>query len=486
MLNLTAASACPGLFYGVSSQDGMLARIRIPGGIINIQQWDFLRKIADKYAAKYLQITNRANLQIREIHQDIPLEDLQQFQVLHLGAQQLELDALRNIMASPTAGIDSNAVIDTRCLIQDIDTYLQTHSELQLLSPKFSIGIDGGERVSICDRHNDILLVARRSRDRTRVYFQLFINGQDSHYCFLPDQVLKVIDAIAQVYLVFCQQHPSQRRHRLRQVLNNWGMDGYLQRVAANLQFALVVDSDLDLEPISQPENHDFQHQENNYSNNFSNQDYQNQHIGIYPQSQNQFVQNQLVYIGLVLKLGRVETWQMAGIGEIIQVYGDGTLRLTPWQNLIIPNLEQTKIPEILSQLEKLELDWHSQNPWNGLIACSGTQGCASSHINTHTLAQTLADQLPPLKTPLKIHISGCEKGCASQGKSDITLVGIAPETYRIFISNHRIISLINDDKNQEDNQNEKQKFGREIYTSMNEIETQEIVMKMAEKAIFY
>ena len=64
-------TTCPCLFYSTPAQDGFLYRLRITGGIINYQQFQAIADIADNYAGGYIDITNRANIQIREIKQDI-------------------------------------------------------------------------------------------------------------------------------------------------------------------------------------------------------------------------------------------------------------------------------------------------------------------------------------------------------------------------------------------------------------------------------
>ncbi len=453
MLNLTAASrrevapsastACPGLFYGVSARDGMLARIRIPGGMVNYHQCYLLAEIADRYGQGWLQITNRGNVQIRGIRGEISLDDLQRLQIGGLGAELIELDALRNIMASPTAGIDPQTLMDTRIWVREIDDYLKSHQELDMLSPKFSIGLDGGERVTIRDRHNDILLVARQSLADQSRYLQVYLNNQDTQLCITPHQVLPVITACTQVYRQYCQENPTQnqRPHRLRQVLADWGMDGYLQKVTAYLGFSLIAVDKLNL---AQGE---YGQKTNNYD-----------HIGIHNQ-----LQPEHVYVGLILPLGKLTTKQIRGVTAIARLYGDETLRFTPWQNLIIPHIMRSQISEVLAKLEKLELDWHLENPWHSLIACSGTQGCASSHIDTQTQAENIAQTLPKLNYPLKIHISGCEKGCASQGVSDITIVGVAKDKYKIFIGKDSYQG----------------KFGQELYTNLTPTEIPQVLTQI-------
>jgi ferredoxin-nitrite reductase len=110
-----------------------------------------------------------------------------------LAAQNPSLDHLRNLMTSPTAGIDSQELIDTRPFVPALDNLIQSYPELAGLPAKFSIGIDGGGVVGIGTRpemswehrYNEIQLAAvlmepqgNRSTDlATDVYFRLALGG---------------------------------------------------------------------------------------------------------------------------------------------------------------------------------------------------------------------------------------------------------------------------------------------------------------------
>ena len=115
-------SSCPGLFYSTNAQDGILSRIRIPGGIINSEQCRVISDIADVYGGGYVDVTNRANIQIREIRTNINTSVLERLQNVGLGRNPI-VDHIRNIMTSPTAGIDCQELIDTHGLVNDWDNY---------------------------------------------------------------------------------------------------------------------------------------------------------------------------------------------------------------------------------------------------------------------------------------------------------------------------------------------------------------------------
>ncbi|WP_235526288.1 precorrin-3B synthase [Nostoc piscinale] len=425
-------TACPGLFYATSAQDGILSRLRIPGGILNSKQCQAIAAIADMYGGGYVDVTNRANLQIREISKGISSEVLQQLQDLGIGSHNSAIDHIRNIMTSPTAGIDPEELIDTRPFVQSWDAYLAEHSELSALSAKFSVCFDGGGKVSVSDRLNDILLRAELSD--TQVYFRLYLSfikskpPIDTGIILLPEQCLSVLAALADIYL----QHTDvqlKRKPRLQEVINSLGYENYLQQVEQRLTFTLQ---------RSQPSP--------------ATKEVGFWHIGTHPQRQ-----ENLFYIGVVLPLGRLESQQLRRLGDLAAKYGNGTTRLTPWQNLLITDIPQGCVIDVENEIADLGLDFTVTNIKSSLVACSGKRGCAASATDTKGHALALADYFKnrvQLNRPINIHLSGCAKSCAQHHQGDITLLGVSDrniETYHIYVGDH----------------DSHEKFGRQIYQNV-------------------
>ena len=174
--------ACPGLFYATSAQDGIISRMRTPGGLLTSQQGRAVAQFAEQFGDGYIQITNRANLQIRAVYTTPPPAVLTTLQALGLAAPRASIDHIRNIMASPTAGIDPQALIDTRALVKALDDSIVQHEEFAGLPAKFSVGFDGGEAVSVRDRLNDVWFVATTRHQPGEsaplsVGFRLFFNA---------------------------------------------------------------------------------------------------------------------------------------------------------------------------------------------------------------------------------------------------------------------------------------------------------------------
>ncbi|WP_242053367.1 precorrin-3B synthase [Nostoc parmelioides] len=446
---LSGSTPCPGLFYATPAQDGILSRIRIPGGIINSKQCQAIADIAEQYGGGYVDVTNRANIQIREIRNDIDYTVLRYLQELGLGSSNTGVDQIRNIMTSPTAGIDPQELIDTRPFVTSWDNYITENSVLSGLSAKFSVCFDGGGLVSVSDRLNDITFAATLVENR--VYFRLCLSigakGKppiDTGILLSTEEWLPVLVALTEIYLAHTDAH-NKRKPRLREVVNSLGLNNYLQEVEKRLTIPLGGKNLTPLPPSVRGKGE----KTSLVGEGLGGRSHTKYHIGIHPQHQ----QN-LYYIGIVLPLGRLETWQVRGLADLSAKYGNGTLRLTPWQNLLLTDIPQQSLTDVQSHILELGLDFSAANIKSGLVACSGIQGCASAATDTKNHALALANYLEShitLEHPVTIHFSGCDKSCAHHDKSDITLLGVNNETgegYQVYVGNG----------------DSHEKFGREIH----------------------
>jgi ferredoxin-nitrite reductase len=462
---------CPGLFCPSVAQDGYLVRIRVPGGQLTPAQCRVLAAVCEavghasgnsdgngsqnnqsvsatghepaqpsaRHPERYLEVTNRANLQLRGLAGGLPSELLAQLQAVQLAAHPA-IDHLRNLMASPTAGIDPGQLLDTRPLVAALNDHLAEQLDWAGLSAKFSIGFDGGERVSIQQQPNDLLFTAVRPNRTGKLALHLHLAGVDPAFAnFLLEAealeldhsssdgqawvkpVIATVTAVAQLYLDAVEPTLA-RKPRLKQILNQLGSD-LPQRLQSQLAFPLRLTDPLPPTPASQ------------------------RHLGV--QAQNAFYSS----IGLALPLGRLTVRQLWQLADLTEDWGLD-LRLTPWRTLLLSQVPTKQVKELLPMLARLGLDQIGNAIWSKLVACSGSTGCAASAtdtqadalalaqvltthlstcLDTHRIASDLSSDLStanPLEAELPtIHVSGCAKSCAHHGPSDLTLVGVKTAT---------------------------------------------------------
>ncbi|HEY9662960.1 MAG TPA: ferredoxin--nitrite reductase, partial [Allocoleopsis sp.] len=145
-------------------------------------------------------------------------------------------------------------------------------------------------------------------------------------------------------------------------------------------------------------------------------------HIGVYAQKQ-----AGLNYAGLHIPVGRLYASDMFELARLAEVYGNGELRLTVEQNVIIPNISDSRLDTFLQ--EPL-LDKFSVRPGElsrSLVSCTGAQFCNFALIETKNRATALIKELEAelnLVRPVRIHWTGCPNSCGQPQVADIGLMG--------------------------------------------------------------
>lgn len=398
-----------GLFFVGPVQNAFMCRLRIPGGILNVWQLRGVADIAEACADGQADVTTRANLQLRNIPADKGPEVVMRLGDIGLLPRGTGADNIRNITASPTAGIDAAELIDTRPLVRALHHHILATRDLFGLPRKFNISVSGGGAVEVLQETNDIALTAVETAEGVR--FQLTLGGITGHRDFAREtgvvvaeaEVVAVCDAILRVFIAEGDR-TDRAKARLKYVLDRMGADGFLGAVEARLGRKLA------RLPIlgtgEAPDKHG--------------------HLGVHAQRQ-----PGLCYIGVATPLGRLSVPQLRGLADVAQEFGSGTIRLTVWQNLLISDIPEAAVPAAQEAIAALGLGWTASAIRGGLVACTGAAGCkfAASHTKQHAAA--LADYLEAnitLDAPINIHLTGCHHSCAQHFIADIGLIGAKVE----------------------------------------------------------
>ncbi len=401
-----------GLFYVAPAQDSFMCRMRMPGGILTAAQVRGVADLASDLGGGYVDITTRANLQVREIGAGNAPEVLWRLADLGLTSRGAGADNVRNVTGSPTAGIDPQELIDTRPQARAIHHHILSHRELFGLPRKFNIAFDGGGRVAVLEDTNDIAFSAVKLADG-EVWYRLALGGITGHRDFArstgvlvaPADTTAVCDAILRVF-ASNGDRTDRKKARLKYVLDRWGFDRFLAETEAVLGRTLRRVDDAELPPRPEQDKHG--------------------HVGVHPQRQ-----PGLSYVGVTCPVGRLTAAQMHGLAGIADDFGSGTVRLTVWQNLILSDIPDERMPAALDAIAALGLGWEASALRGGLVACTGAAGCkfAASHTKQHAAA--LLDWLEPrisIDQPINIHLTGCHNSCAQHLIGDIGLLGAKVE----------------------------------------------------------
>ena len=401
-----------GLFYVAPAQTSYMCRLRIPNGILKHWQLSGLAGVAELFAGGYSHVTTRANLQMREIEPKNAVNIVEAIQDLGLCSRGSGADNIRNVTGTPTAGIDPNELIDTRPYAREWHFHILNERALYGLPRKFNVGFDGAGRIAVLEDTNDIGFQAVEVKPgfgaEPGVWFRLALGGITGHKDFArdtgvivrPDEATQVADAIVRVYIAHGDR-TDRNKARLKYVLDAWGLEKYIAHVEEALGRKLTkVPADAIL---PRP---DFD---------------RSAHIGVHPQKQ-----QCLNWVGVVLPVARVTAAQMRGLARIAQEFGDGDIRLTVWQNLLISGVPDEKVAATEAAIDALGLTTKASPIRAGLIACTGNVGCRFSASDTKRHAEDIAhwcEARVVLDGPVNIHLTGCHHSCAQHYIGDIGLL---------------------------------------------------------------
>ncbi len=420
-----------GLFYVAPAQTSYMCRLRIPNGILNHWQFSGLADLAERFGGGYAHVTTRANIQIREIEPKNAVALIEGIQDIGLCSRGSGADNIRNVTGTPTAGIDPQELIDTRPYAREWHYHILNDRSLYGLPRKFNVAFDGAGRIAVLEDTNDIAFSAVAVKDgfgiEAGVWFRLGVGGITGHKDFArqtgiivrPEDATIIADAIVRVF-VETGDRTNRLKARLKYALDGIGVEKFMALVEEKSGRELTR---APVEAIKPRPAFD-----------------RMAHIGVHAQKQ-----AGLNWIGVVLPVGKITCEQMRGIAKVARDLGDGEMRLTVWQNFLIPGVRDENVALAAAAIEKLGLATKASNIRAGLIACTGNAGCKFAASDTKRHAAAIGDwceQRLTIDTPLNIHLTGCHHSCAQHYISDIGLIAAkvpgasedeTVEGYRLF-----------------------------------------------------
>ena len=411
-----------GLFFLTPVKDAFMARLRIPGGVVTTFQLRELARLAQELTSGYVQITTRANIQMRLIQPKDAPEFLRRVQGMGLHTRGSGADNIRNLTMNPTAGIDPVELINVNPFVQSLAQIIINDRAFYDLPRKFNIAYDGGGLIGSVEDTNDIGVKAVKSGGE--VFFRIAVGGATGHKAFAndlgvlvpPAEINKVVLAILRVYIERgCRS--NRKKARLKHLLETMTLDEFRALVEKKLG-APLRRSTLDEATLR-----------------WASQELPHSHVGDFPQRQ-----RGLNFVGALCPVGQITPRQLTRLAELADLYGSGEVRLTVWQNFIIPNVPDAYVVTLKQALEKAGMPVKQSNLASGVIACTGNAYCKFAQSNTKAHALALIKHLEKkleLDQPVNIHVTGCPNSCAQHYMGDIGLLGTkvrGEDGYHVFI----------------------------------------------------
>jgi precorrin-3B synthase len=380
--NVMRRGFCPGVWAPMAAGDGLLVRVRVRRGTLEAHQIRGLARAARTFGNGIIELTRRANLQLRGVsHSSLPGLQTELLR-LQLASPNGAVERLPALSVCPLAGLDPRSP-PLEPVAEALEALLSTPELTANLSDKFSLLVSGGS--DLWDElESDVhvqLLPARPG------WAQLSIAGTGLGACRTSD-VARAVQAL----LVLLGATGSGHK-RMRQLLVTAGSAA----LAAALAPQLVP---LPCEALPREET------------------WRAQVLGFH---ENAGLRN---WFGFELPFGSLEAPAWEAVAELAERFGSGEVRLLPGRALLLPDVREAHHSSLAQQATAQHFIVERPSPWLRLVACSGAPACRSAHAETRQLASELASLVRPrLKRDATLQVSGCEKGCASGEAADITLV---------------------------------------------------------------
>jgi precorrin-3B synthase len=379
---------CPGALRPMQSGDGLIVRVRPQSATLRPDELGALADAARRFGNGHIDLTRRANLQIRGVS-EASLPELHDI-IAGLGLLDANADgeAVRNIMINPLAGMDPTEGLDVRPIGRELARRLVSEGPLWALPTKFGFIIDGGGILSLAQLRADVRLVAIAQGSQTLIAIGLETrSGMEWLGSTSPDAAAA---AAIEIGLAFIKVASREQRQRMRDLSN----DG-LALIRSAMQSRL--------EPLNE---------------NPRRADASLNRIGLIELGQGRFA------VGLAAPFGRVETDQLRKLADTMAAHGVEEIRLSPWRALYVGVSSQTSGQNILDAAGCEGLITDPRDPLLQIEACPGAPGCRSTALDTRGDGRRLAALLPRFGFAGTVHVSGCAKGCAKSGPADLVLVG--------------------------------------------------------------
>jgi sulfite reductase (ferredoxin) len=393
--------------------DYFMLRIGLPNGFATSEQIEIIADIAAKHGRNLVDITVRQAIQLHWLTIEHLPEIIDRLDAAGLSPRGSCGDVVRNVTGCPLAGLAADEVLDASPIALAASEAVKGNAELYNLPRKFKVSITGCSAWCSYPEINDIGLTpaVRNQGGRREVGFSVRVGGglsADPHLAVRlnafvkQDQAVSVVRKITELFRDQQGLRESRDRARMKHLFlkEGWTAETFLADLNRRLGYQL----DPAVEEVV-PD------------------DVYRDHVGIHRQKQ-----EGLCYVGLSVLRGRMTAVQLSAVAALAKRYGNGQLRTTVMQNLLVVNVPANKAQELARELEAINLPVEGSSFWRGAIACTGSEFCKLAITETkgftRWIVEELEDRLPGFDQQLKLHVTGCPNSCGQHWIADIGMEG--------------------------------------------------------------
>lgn len=409
---------CPGVLAPMEVGDGLLVRVRVPAGVLPSAKAVRIAELGRRFGNGLVDLSHRGNLQLRGVRAEDMAALIEELRALGYVSTDAESEAVRNVLTSPTAGLDADAVLDVRPYALALDARLADDPTLHRLPPKFGWLLDGGGRAPLFDSSTDVRFDAVATQDGPR--FRVGLGGTAETAALLgfcrPDDMVEVAASVASAFLDL-RAGLAEPPRRMAGLVKAVGIEAMRERVAAHCPHPSHASQGSLPSPAGQGRE----------STNAAQISFPPPPCGGgLGWGQTPAIRHVLglhltwlgVWLGVAFPFGRLDCDRLEALAALTD-----EIRITPWRALLLVNPDSAAADKAKTLGGIVD---HTDVRLK-VTACSGITGCDVGTSDTHAdglaIAKSIANWAPGLLDGVRmVHVSGCAKGCAHPGPADVTL----------------------------------------------------------------
>lgn len=405
-----------------------LLRLKVPNGIVNADQMRFYADCVEPYGDEggVIDITTRQNIQLRGVKIEDAPDIIDGLHARNQTSFQSALDNVRNMVGNPIAGIDDKELVDTRELCNAINDLVSLDPVTETrgnpiwgnLPRKFNIAISGSRDDFAHTDINDIGLVPVAHAETGEMGFNVVLGGYMSikrvaesvdSKMWIPSDRNSVVTLCEAILRIFRDEgdRKDRQKARLMWLVEKYGVDEFKAEVIKEIESydrGVTVDATqpLDTTPFERRKLH-----------------------GVHKQPQEGKCR-----VGFLVPSGRLSQNECRIVADIADKYTEGEIRLTVEQNIVLPNVDESRIDELMAEPAFGEDSRFKINPGKiegNVVTCTGAQFCSLAMIETKANAEDVAKELEKLvdcDREIRIHWTGCPNSCGQVQVADIGIMG--------------------------------------------------------------
>ncbi|MBV6646966.1 MAG: HEPN domain-containing protein [Cyclobacteriaceae bacterium] len=418
--------------YGQRQQGVQMFRLKLPYGKITPLQLKTVARLSDTYTNGNLHLTTRQNIQLHYVHLEDTPEMWAELERVGVTTREACGNTVRNVTASPFAGIDPDEPFDVTPYAQAVFEYFLRNPICQDMGRKIKMAFSSSEEDSAFTYIHDFGFIPKLDGDKRG--FKVVLGGGLGAQAFMgqvatdflpEDQLIPFIEAGLRV---FDRYGERERRHKARlkfliEPKKGIGLDGFLKLLDEEKKALPYQAFDIDRNTVNQEIPSFNQVARHSIKDLRAFEDWK---------AANVFNQKQAGYFAAKVRvpLGNISSDTARSLALIAEKYASDDIRFTINQGLVLKFLREENLPNVYAELSELGLAEPGFDTLADITACPGTDTCNLGVTNSTALSTVLEDlvrsEYPHLisEALIKVKISGCMNACGQHMIANIGFHG--------------------------------------------------------------